>query len=107
MLKLIITFAIAETKFTAQHPKTFRSGRFDFFSTVEPIMQIILIPQVFELLVRVGMQLILLRRSGQLLLLCGNQRHSQIEHVVFVLFVDVEVEDLIDQRQVHISKFPP
>lgn len=50
------------------------------------------------------MKLVILSMDENLLFVKSNQCNTHVEQIVFVIFIDEEVEDFINQRNLNVSK---
>lgn len=69
---------------------------------MKPHLKIVCVPDGFEILIDIGMELIVFSMEKDLLFLDGDQRHPQVEQIVFILLVYVVVKDLINQRDLDV-----
>lgn len=62
-----------------------------------------MVSESFEVFVGVDVELVVLRVPFKVVLLDGDEGNCQVEDVVFILLVDVEVKDLVEEGNGYVS----
>jgi hypothetical protein len=70
---------------------------------LEEDFQVFLVGEALEGLIDEVVELVVFGVEEDLFLAQGDQGHAHVEQVVLVVLVDEEIEDLVDQRDIHVS----
>lgn len=92
------TGAVIVSSFEAEFFEVVGRGCFNFFSPMEPAVEVIPVVDSFEVFIDVVMKLVFLGSFEDVFDFDGDEGHSHVEQIMFVLLVDVVVEDLVDHR---------